>query len=138
MDLADLMKRHARHTFQNRRHFGVRGQYQPEGATSAFPVTIGLGDPTDTITELTGGRGQQWQLSGTALLSELCNGILIALGDERQPIPGDEWTVETGEYAGVWRVAGVTPDHGDAVVLALRYERPLMLAGAGTKSAGGG
>jgi hypothetical protein len=137
MDLHDLMGRHHR-ALLNRGHFAHRGHYQPEGSETSFPVTLTIGDVADQVTDLSSGRGQQWQISATGPLKELCNGILIALDDERQPILGDEWTVELGPYAGTWRVANVQPDEGDLVVLTLRFERPLVAAGAGTKGGGQG
>jgi hypothetical protein len=137
MDLRDLMQRHHR-VLSNRGHFAERGDYQPEGSERSFPVTLTIGDVTDQVTDLTGGRGQQWQISASGPLKELCNGIEATLDDARQPILGDEWTVALGVYAGTWRVVNVQPDEGDMVVLTLRFERALVIAGAGTKSAGGG
>lgn len=135
VNLRSLMRGHQRAIIRED-HFAHRGDYTPEGAESSFPVTLAIGDVADQVVDLIGGRGQQWQISATGNLTELINGILIALGDERQPILGDEWTLNDGPYEGVWRVVNCQPDEGDAAVLTLRYERPLVAAGAGTKGGG--
>jgi hypothetical protein len=131
MGLREMMANHLERVILRTDHFAEEGEYAPGGGATSFHATIAMGDVGDQVVDLTTGNGQQQQQNGTASLTALRAGILALLGEERDPLLGDTFTIATGALKGVWMVSQVVPDQGDAVVLTLRYDRRLTAGGGG-------
>jgi hypothetical protein len=131
MGLRELAAGHLRRSILRLDHFAERGEYTPAGADASFPVTLAVGDTNDQVIDVVGGNAQNATISVVGSLSELRGGILGALHSERDPLPGDHWTVTSGAVRGVWVVLTVSPDSGDGCTLTLQYARRLGIHGGG-------
>lgn len=129
MSLRDLMNDDLTDVLLDTEDYAEKCTYLPDGGSSAFDVTLAVGDAADQMIALASGRADQMQIGVTGKSSTLRAVILAKTGQTRDPIHGDTVSFASGDYAGTWMVLTHQPDQGGGTVMQLRFESHHEAAG---------
>lgn len=98
--------------------WGTAASLLPDGQEPAGAVTVMIGEPADTLVDISAGQGSERRAQATVATAAV-RAALAALGFDRLPRRGDLLAVPAGDFAGTWAIDSATPAAGGRLSLGL-------------------